>query len=174
MTDQSNELKGQPCPMCNKKTLTLMEAERDVPFFGKVYLFSMTCSTCKYYKSDIELAEKHEPAKYTLEVSNEEDLKIRVIKAASATVKIPHIATIEPGASSNGYVTNVEGIINRVKAIIEQKRDMEEDSAIKKKAKNLLKKINKVLWGQDKLKIIISDPNGNSAIISDKAKKSKI
>ena len=24
-------LEGQPCPMCNKKTLTLMEAEKEVP-----------------------------------------------------------------------------------------------------------------------------------------------
>jgi C4-type Zn-finger protein len=30
------------------------------------------------------------------------------------------------------------------------------------------------MWGQDTLKIIIEDPSGNSAIISDKAVKSKL
>ena len=30
------------------------------------------------------------------------------------------------------------------------------------------------MWGKDKLKIIIEDPTGNSAIISDKAVKSKL
>lgn len=172
--DNFNELKGQLCPMCGKKTLTLAEAERDIPFFGKVYLFSMRCSNCKYYKADIESAEKHEPAKYTLDVESEEDLKIRVVKSSTATVKIPHITTIEPGPSSNGYVTNVEGIINRVKAAVESVRDMDDDPNSKKKAKNLLKKINKVLWGQDKLKIIITDPEGNSAIVSDKAVKKNV
>ena len=46
--------------------------------------------------------------------------------------------------------------------------------ALKKKAKNMLKKLNRTMWGQEKLKIIIEDPSGNSAIISDKAKKSKL
>jgi len=41
------------------------------------------------------------------------------------------------------------------------------------KAIKMLKKINRVLWGQDKLKLIIEDPTGNSAIISDKAIVSK-
>jgi C4-type Zn-finger protein len=30
------------------------------------------------------------------------------------------------------------------------------------------------MWGQEKLKLIIEDPSGNSAIISDKAVKSKL
>ncbi|MBW3004095.1 ZPR1 zinc finger domain-containing protein [Candidatus Woesearchaeota archaeon] len=170
--EEINELKGQPCPMCGKKKLTLTEQEKDVPYFGKVYLFSMRCEECKYYKADIEVAEKHAASKFTLDVSSEDDLKIRVVKSSTATVKIPHITTIEPGPSSNGYVTNVEGILNRVKATIETMRDTDDDPVVKKKAKNLLKKINKVLWAQDSVKIIITDPEGNSAIISDKAKKS--
>ena len=48
---------------------------------------------------------------------------------------------------------------------------MEEDEESKKKAKNLLKKITRIIWGQEKQKIIIEDPSGNSAIISDKAIK---
>ena len=38
----------------------------------------------------------------------------------------------------------------------------------------MLKKIDDAIWGRAKLKIIIEDPTGNSAIISDKAKKSKL
>jgi len=44
----------------------------------------------------------------------------------------------------------------------------------KNKAKNMLKKILRVMWGQEKLKIIVEDPSGNSAIISDKAVKSSL
>ena len=51
----------------------------------------------------------------------------------------------------------------------ETARDTAEDNADKKKAKNMLKKIMKIMWGQEKQKIIIEDPSGNSAIISDRA-----
>ena len=163
---------GEMCPLCHKKALALMEKETEVPYFGKLFLFSMTCSNCKYHKSDIEAAERKEPCKFTFEISNEKDMKVRVVKSAEATVKIPHISTITPGPAAQGFVTNIEGILNRVKYQIEVARDTAEDDSDKKKAKNLLKKLLKIMWGQEKQKIIIEDPSGNSAIISDKAEKS--
>ena len=84
------------------------------------------------------------------------------------------MVSIEPGPASSGYITNVEGVLNRIKHQIEQAKESEEDNEAKKKAKNMLKKLNRVMWGQEKLKIIIEDPSGNSAIISDKAVKSKL
>ena len=169
--EQPDVLTGQECPFCRQKTLALMELKREVPYFGDVYIFSMTCDNCKYHKADVESIEVHEPARYTLEVSTEEDLKIRIVKASSATVKIPHVTTIEPGEAANGYITNVEGILNRVKHAIETLRDASEDEEDVTKAKNLLKKLSRVLFGDEKIKIIIEDPTGNSAIISDKAVK---
>jgi len=117
---------GEMCPLCHKKTLALMEKETEVPYFGKIFLFSMTCSNCKYHKSDIEAAERKEPCKYTFEISNEEDMKIRLVKSAEATVKIPHITTITPGPASQGFVTNIEGILNRVKYQIETATDIDD------------------------------------------------
>jgi zinc finger protein len=164
-------LRGQPCPVCGKNSLQLMEKEMDVPYFGQMFIFNMSCDSeeCKYYKTDIEAIEKKDPCRWTIEISTEEDMKIRVVKSSEATVKIPHVTTITPGPASNGYITNVEGILNRVKHEIETARDAEEDEEVKKRAKNLLKKLLKVTWGQEKLKIIIEDPSGNSAIISEKA-----
>ncbi|MFH0978836.1 MAG: ZPR1 zinc finger domain-containing protein [Candidatus Woesearchaeota archaeon] len=171
---EMSELTGQPCPICKALALSLTEAEKEVPYFGKVLIFSMTCSECKYHKADIESVETHEPSKYTIDISGEQDLTIRVVKSSQATVKIPHITTITPGPASNGYVTNVEGILNRIKHEIEVLRDTAEEDEDRKKAKNLLKKLQRVMWGQDSLKMIIEDPSGNSAIISDKAVKSKL
>ncbi len=165
-------LDNQPCPFCNTNNLTLRQAERDIPYFGKVYVFSMSCSNCKYHKSDLELEESSsKPVKFTLEVSSEDDMNIRIIKSSYATVKIPRIGSIEPGPASSGYVTNVEGILNRIKTQVENFRENTDDVAEKKKAKNVLKKLQKIMWGQEKAKIIIEDPSGNSAIISDKAVK---
>jgi zinc finger protein len=172
--EEAEDVSGEVCPMCRQKTLTLSEAENEVPYFGKVYLFSMTCSNCKYHKADIECVEKHEPSKYTFDITSEKDMKVRVVKSSTATVKIPHVTTITPGPASNGYVTNIEGIFNRVKREVEGVRDSAEEKEDRKKAKNLLKKITKIMWGRQSQKIIIEDPSGNSAIISDKAVKSKL
>ena len=167
--DIPETIEGQPCTFCGKNTLTLMQQKREIPYFGEVFLFSMTCQTCKYHKSDVETAAEHEPARYSIEVSSEEDMNIRIVKSSWGTVKIPHVITIESGEAANGYITNVEGLLNRVKHAIEIARESAEDDAEKTKAKNLLKKLQKVMWGQEKLKIIIEDPTGNSAIISEKA-----
>ena len=164
----------ETCPLCHEKTLILTESETEVPYFGKVYLFSMTCNKCKYHNADVDALEQKDPVKYEFDISNEEDMKVRIVKSSEATVKLPHLATISPGPASQGYVTNIEGILNRIKYQIESAKEMEEDEEDKKKAKNLLKKLARITWGQEKQKIIIEDPSGNSAIISDKAVKSPL
>ncbi len=174
MANAENVLKCQPCPVCKNKTLTLSETESEVPFFGKLFIFAMSCESCKYHKSDVEAAEQKEPCRFTFEVTKKEDLNTRVVKSADAVIKIPHVGSIEPGPSSEGYITNIEGIITKIKEQVEFIRDSEEDESLKKKAKNLLKKIQNILWGEEKMKIIIEDPTGNSAIISEKAVKEKL
>ena len=171
---EDGDFEHQPCPLCSQKTLILTEREIEVPYFGKVYLFSMTCNNCKYHKADVEAIEQKEPVKYEFEISSEEDMKVRVVKSSEAIVKLPHLAEITPGPASQGYVTNIEGILNRVKYQIEAAKEMEEDETAKKKAKNMLKKITRITWGQERQKLIIEDPSGNSAIISDRAVKSSL
>jgi zinc finger protein len=153
--EQAEQLAGQECPVCHKKTLTLTEQEKEVPFFGRVYLFSMSCENCRYHKADIEAAEQREPCKYTIEISSEEDMKIRVVKSSQATIKIPRITTITPGPASNGFITNIEGIFNRIKNQVEFVRDNAEDADERKKAKNMLKKIMNIMWGREKIKMTI-------------------
>ena len=167
------KLEGQVCPVCLEKKLVLTEEQTEVPYFGLVYLFSMVCSGCNYKKADIEVAKEQEPSKFSIEIDSEEDMKIRIIKSSEATVRIPHVTTITSGPSSEGYISNIEGLLMRVKAVIESTKD-DEDEEVRKKAKNLLKKLQRVMWGQEKLKITIEDPTGNSAIISEKAIKSKL
>ena len=167
------EIKNQPCPICNKKGLCLREDEIEVPHFGKVFVFSMSCTECNYHKADLEPVERKEPCKYTFEVESEDDLNVKIVKSGEATIKIPRVITIEPGPASEGYITNVEGLLEKVKKAVESAVD-EEDLSAKKKAKNMIKKINKVIFGREKIKIILEDTSGNSAIISERAQKSKV
>ena len=168
-------LEGETCPMCLKKTLTLREEESDIPFFGKAFVFSMTCGSCDFHKGDVEASEPKDPVKITFTSESEEDMKVRVVKSSNASIKIPQMRmSVTSGPASNGYVSNIEGLLNKFEKIIEQQRDESQDAAVRKKAKNLLKKLRKVKWGDEKLKIIIEDPSGNSAIISERAEVKKI
>lgn len=170
---EPNTITGETCAFCHKKTLTLTEGTMEIPYFGNAFIFSMDCSNCKYHKADVEAEEAKEPVKYSFEVKDKDDLNVRVVKSSTGAIKIPHVGSIEPGPEAEGYVTNVEGILQRIKKQVEVIRDTEEDEDAKKKAKNLLKKIQNVLWGEEPIKIILEDPQGNSAIISDKAVKGK-
>ena len=170
-----DKLEKQTCPFCNQNALTLTEDETEIPYFGKAFIFSMDCSNCKAHKSDIEAADMKEPTKYTFTVESAKDMEIRVVKSSAATVKIPQLRmSVTPGPASVGYISNIEGLLNKFVEVIEQERDVAEEPEEKKHAKNLLKKIWKVKCGDVPLKIIIEDPTGNSAIISDKAKIEKL
>lgn len=165
------KITGELCPVCQQKTLTLSEEEIEIPHFGKAFVFGMHCedSECNYEMSDLEFEEERDPCKCEFEISSKKDFDVRFVKGGSATVKIPALRiTIEPGVASEGYVTNIEGFIKRVKKVLEDQRDTADDDDARKKAKNLLKKIWKVECGDEKLKIIIEDPTGNSAIVSEK------
>ncbi|MDO8556658.1 MAG: ZPR1 zinc finger domain-containing protein [Nanoarchaeota archaeon] len=165
-------LAGETCPVCLKKTLTLTEDEKDIPYFGKIFLFSMHCSDkeCNFKQNDIEAAEPKEPCKITFTTENEKDLSVRVVKSSAATIIIPQLKLeINPGAVADGYVSNIEGILQRFEEILKEQKNNDEDEAAQTTAKNLLKKIWKVKLGDIPLKIIIEDPTGNSAIISPKA-----
>ncbi|MFH1064897.1 MAG: ZPR1 zinc finger domain-containing protein [Nanoarchaeota archaeon] len=167
-----DKVEGEKCPMCGEKKLTLIEDEQDIPYFGKTFIFSMQCSGCGFLRSDVESAETKEPCKITFKVEKEADLKVRLVKSSEAKVIIPELkAEMVPGDFSIGFVTNVEGMIDKFEKIIQDEKkaaEDDDDTAVKTKAKNLLKKIWNVKCGEGSLTIVIEDPSGNSAIISEK------
>ena len=160
-------IKNQICPTCHEKTLTLTEKDMEVPYFGTCFLFSMECSSCEYRMSDVEFEKKAKHKKHSIEIDSEEDLKIRVVKSSSAVIKIPRFVEITPGAMSEGYVSNIEGVLLRFRKVLESQKE-KDDPKTRKNIKNKLKKLQKIMWGREKATLIIEDKTGNSAIISEK------
>jgi len=169
------KLENQPCPACKEKKLTLTEDELEVPFFGKTYLFSMECGACGFRKADVEAAEAKEPVKYSFEISSAKDMNIRVVKSSNATIKFPQLKiTIEPGADAEGFVANIEKILNDIYEHVKDIKENEEDSKKRKKAWKLMDRILDIKEGKEKTILVIEDPTGNSAIISEKAEKNPL
>ena len=100
-----------------------------------------------------------------------EDLNVRVVRSMTGVFEIPELGVrIDPGPACEGFVTNVEGVLDRItQAIKIAVRDGDETE--KENGRVLLEKIDSVKAGGLPVMLIIQDPMGNSVLVSDKAKK---
>jgi zinc finger protein len=112
---------------------------------------------------------QHEPMHYEMAIRTRDDIDARVVRSTSGTIRIPELGVdIEPGPSSESFISNIEGVLDRVRDILEMVvRWNEEDKT--PRAKELLLTIEKIKAGEFGITVIIEDPLGNSAIISENA-----
>jgi len=163
------------CPICGgKNTFKIFNNQLDIPYFGRVMETTMICDKCKYRKSDIIPLEVKEPKRYTLRVSNEEDLNKRVVRSSTGHIKIPELGfEVKPGPASEGYISNVEGVLNRLEDALKMLMKWADDEE-KKRGEEILKKIEDVKKGKENVTLVIEDPLGHSAIIGDGVKEEKL
>jgi len=168
-------IENQECPICSKPSATYSEYEIEDPYAKTIYILSVKCNSCGYKKSDLEFENPGSPAEYTIKIESIEDLNVRIIKSADCEISIPKLG-LEIDSTFNGehFVSNIEGVIERFIKYITFARDNEEEKSAKKRAKNLLKKLNKVKHGDESITIKLKDNSGNSAIISNKVAVKKL
>ncbi len=134
---------------------------------------TLLCEKCKFKDVDISLLENKEPRRYILEVKSEEDLFIKVAKSKEGIIKIPEIGIeIYSTIYSQGFITNVEGILERIQTALIDIKALE--GINKEKIDEILKKIERMREGKERFTLIIEDKTGNSAIFSSKAKVEKL
>lgn len=131
---------------------------------------------CSFRFADTMILSSKEPMRYEMPVETLEDLDARVIRSTSGTIRIPEMGiVIEPGTVSESYITNIEGILQRVQGVLMMAsrwvKDEEEKFA---RSQELLCMLEEVTEGKKKITVIIEDPLGNSAIISKKATMTKL
>ncbi len=154
------------CPICGKNSLLLVEVYKDIPHFGKVLLASWRCSNCGYRHVDVFSLDFKEPTRYVLKVKDVKDLHAKVIRSSSATIRIPELGVIiEPGPISQGFITNVEGVLERVENAIKSLIVLSESSDDREKCAIALRKINLARKGKFEFTLIIEDPFGISMIV---------
>ena len=168
-------LEGQPCPVCLKETLTLSETHTEIPHFGRIFILSMNCDECGFKKSDVECEDEKEPVRLEFEISSIEDLSTRFVKSSEAHLFFPALKIdIEPGINAEGYVANLEKTLDDLLAILNSQKEEEEDGAKRKKVRKIVDQILDVKEGKGTLTIVVEDPTGISAILSEKTKKAPL
>ena len=158
------------CPACSIEGVakSIMK-ELEIPHFGKVLETSIQCPSCGFKHNDIIALEQNDPAKYVLEI-NKNNLSIRVVRSQSATVSIPEVGVkVEPGPKSEGFVTNVEGVLTRFEDAVKKALNLFEDNESQINAKKTLEHIQELKKGNGTATLIILDPFGQSNIVSEKA-----
>ena len=131
---------------------------------------------CSFRFADTLSLSSKEPIRYEISVETQEDLDARVIRSTSGTIRIPEMGiAIEPGMASESYITNIEGVLHRVRSVLmTASRWVQEDEDKFSRSQELLCMLDEVIAGKKKIIIIIEDPFGNSAIISKKAITTKL
>ena len=133
---------------------------------------TMMCDSCGWKNTDFIPAEGKKAGSWTMKINNIEHMGVRVVRSSSCTVRIEEIGLeVEPGGNSSGYITNIEGVLNRFHDIVEMilrqaRRDNEENV---EKCLLLLEEINEIKKGNKEVEIILLDPMGHSQILHDDA-----
>ncbi len=161
------------CPYCGKK-MEYRELFFDLPYVGKAVIFSYYCPNCGYHSSDVALLEIKSGKRYTFKVKSDKDLYTKVVRSQSGKVTIPEVGLeMIPGNKAEMFITNIEGVISRFKKALDiaRKWNLQEGDIEKvKKIDEIKEYLDKVLEGKEEMTLIVEDPFGNSAILSDKAK----
>ena len=163
------------CPVCSIEGVakSIMK-EIEIPHFGKVMETTILCPSCGFRHSDIIALEQNDPARYVVEI-NKNNLSIRVVRSQSATVIIPEIGVkVEPGPKSEGYVTNIEGILTRFEDAVKKALNLFDNEESQKNAKKTLHELQELKKGNGTATLIILDPFGQSNIVSEQVEISEI
>ncbi len=160
------------CPLCQKEMLTNWCPD-NVPFFGEVMNITSICD-CGFRYSDTLILAQRSPVHYEMKIKSREDLDARVVRSTSGTIRIPELGIdIEPGPASESFVSNIEGVIERIEEILHNVT-LWGDEEKTKRAEELLSIFEKVREGEYEISVVIEDPLGNSAIIADNAKSREL
>lgn len=156
------------CPACGSE-LAVMTDTYNTPHFGELFLSSAACE-CGFKHTDSFSLEVNEPVRYRMEI-REDNLSIKVIRSTSGTVRIPEIGIdLEPGPASQGFITNLEGVLRRMENVVQVAKGWNADNYQKvEKCDWILDQIYETIDGNVTLTLVLEDPLGNSVVDSEEA-----
>jgi zinc finger protein len=162
---------AQRCPSCDSNSMLTSQTEYEVEHFGAVLLSVAACQKCGYRHSDVIALTNREAIALTAKINSLDDLNMRVIKSGTATISIPEFgASITPGPYSEGYISNVEGLLAKIEDALTFMLSTAKGKRLKK-GESMLRKMRIARDSKPRFTLIIKDPLGNSAIVSPDPRK---
>ena len=166
-----------PCPVCKEEgEVNMMTHIDEIPYFGEHTQVTIMCNSCGWRQSDFIPAEGKKPGGCSLIINKPEHIRSRVVRSSSCTVRIKELdLEVKPGSSSTGYVSNVEGVIDRFMDVIVmvtrqayvEDSDMSDIKTLERMHTTLLELKEDPIPTPVTLEFL--DPNGHSQILHEDA-----
>ena len=166
-----------PCPVCKVEgKLAMMTHVDEIPYFGEHTQVTVLCNACGWRQTDFIPAEGKKPGASTLVISKPEHMRARVIRSSSCTVRLVELdLEVNPGSASTGYVSNVEGVVDRFMDVIimvtrqayVEDSEMTDIKRLQEMHTTLLELKEDPIPNSVTLELL--DPNGHSQIIHEDA-----
>ncbi len=166
-----NQIRDQKCPVCQEESMRVTESAYDLPYFKKIILFNMKCDSCNFKFNNTYVEDLKEPARCELVLENSTHLSAIVVRSVVGTVRVPELgAVIEPGPAAQPFITTVEGVLVRIRDIVETAIRWAETEEQKERGREVLGKLGLTLESRMKVTLVIDDLFGNSAIVHEDAR----
>tara|TARA_Y100000741_G_scaffold154646_1_gene116818 strand:+ start:461 stop:985 length:525 start_codon:yes stop_codon:yes gene_type:complete len=149
----------------------MLAMSSEIPYFGEHTQITVICESCGWKHTDFIPSDGEKPGYSSLIVDNTEKCSARVVRSSACTIRIPELdLEVSPGGSSSGFVSNIEGVINRFEdAVGSIIRGSAEDETVLDASLELLEGLRKMKNGESEFLIELLDPRGRSQIIHDEA-----
>lgn len=178
-----------PCPICQIQGEVYMIAHIDeIPYFGEHTQVTVMCHSCGWKQTDFIPAEGKKAGCWSLVLTDKSHLRSRVVRSSSCTVRVPELdLQVNPGSSSTGYVSNVEGVVSRFLEVINMVlRDLQNDISkklVEQQSADLTQTMTEITQLEELIHCLTNigaadahpitlellDPHGHSMIIDDAA-----
>ncbi|XP_074531066.1 zinc finger protein ZPR1 [Halichoeres trimaculatus] len=155
------------CMNCHQNGMTRLLLTK-IPFFKEIIVSSFSCENCNWSNTEIQSAGRiqDQGITYTLKVESKQDLNREVVKADSATTRIPELDFEIPPFTQKGALSTVEGLLDRAVAGLEQDQPIRRatDPEVAERIDEFIQKLRKLKDVEEEFTLVIEDPSGNSFV----------
>ncbi|MEM2524294.1 MAG: ZPR1 zinc finger domain-containing protein [Desulfurococcaceae archaeon] len=154
------------CPLCGYE-LRVLDYKYSIAYYGDVIISTAECPSCGFKHRDVLVLGKSNPRKIVYRVEEPGDENALLVKSSTCKIEIPELGlTVEPGISSQGYITTIEGLI--LDFIYALNYLCEQEDAPRDKCSELSSLLGKAKNAEVKYTVIVYDSLGVCDIIGKK------
>ncbi len=151
--------------------LSMLAHTEEIAYFGEHTQITLTCPGCGWRQTDFIPAEAREGSSHTYRIDSTDDLQVRVIRGSACTVRLLELdLEVRPGSHSTGYVSNIEGVLNRFQDVVDmvgRQAAIEGDDGAITELEQLTQAMLEIRRGQREATLQLLDPHGHSMILTD-------